>query len=85
LAGALEARGIPSYPDKLFSEVEGDIEKIEGRPMVTNVRVTYHVKVPKGKREEAERAIEIHERGCPVAQSLKRGVAVSWNGEITEE
>jgi len=64
--------------------VEGDIEKVDGRPLVTNVRVTYHVKVPRGKRKEAERAIEVHEQGCPVAQSLKRGIAVSWHGEIAE-
>ncbi len=53
--------------------------------MVTRVRVKYHVKVPTGKRMEAERAMEVHERGCPVAQTLKRGIAVSWEGEITEE
>lgn len=58
---------------------------MDGRPLITNVRVTYRVKVPKGKRVEAERAIEVHEQGCPVAQSLKRGIAVSWKGEITEE
>ncbi|MGH9845422.1 MAG: OsmC family protein [Blastocatellia bacterium] len=85
MAGALEARGIPSYPEKLFAEVEGDIEKVDSKPVVTNVRVKYHVKVPKGKRTETERALEIHERGCPLAMSLKRGIAVSWEGEITEE
>jgi organic hydroperoxide reductase OsmC/OhrA len=65
--------------------VEGDIEKVDGRPLVTGVRVTYRVRVPRGKREAAARAIEVHEQGCPVAQSLKRGIAMSWHGEITEE
>jgi uncharacterized OsmC-like protein len=65
--------------------VEGDIEDIDGRPLVTRIRVTYHVKVPNGKREEAERAIEVHERGCPAAQSVKRGIAIEWKGEIVEE
>ncbi|MCI0628012.1 MAG: OsmC family protein [Acidobacteria bacterium] len=85
MAGALDARGIPSYPDKLVAEVEGDIEKIERRPVVTQVRVKYSLKIPAGKRAEAERALNIHEQGCPVAMSLKRGIALSWQAEIVEE
>ncbi len=81
----LEARGIPSYPDKLYSEVEGDIENIEGTIVVTNIRVKYHVKIPKGKREAAERALNIHENKCPAAVSVKRGIQVSWSAEIEEE
>lgn len=81
----LEAREIPSYPDKLSSEVEGDIEKINGTIAITRVRVKYRLRVPAGKREVAERALSIHERGCPVAQSIKRGIDVSWSAEIIEE
>jgi len=85
LAGALAARKIPTYPDKLWSEVEGIVENVEGTALITRVVVRYHVKVPKGKRTEAERAIEVHEKGCPVAQSVKRGIAVEWHGEVEEE
>lgn len=65
--------------------MEGDIENIDGKPLVTRIHVTYHVKVPRGKRGEAERAMEVHERGCPAAQSVKRGIAIEWKGEIVEE
>ena len=65
--------------------MEGDIENVDGRPLITRVRVTYHLTIPKGKRAEAERALAVHEQGCPVAQSLKRGIAVSWEGELVEE
>ncbi|MBI3989265.1 MAG: OsmC family protein [candidate division NC10 bacterium] len=85
MAGALEARGIPAYPEKVHSEVEGDIENIDGKALVTRIRVTYHLRVPKGKRGEAERAIEVHERRCPAAQSVKRGITIEWKGEIVEE
>ncbi len=52
---------------------------------VTAIRVKYHLKIPGGKREEAERALSVFERGCPVAQTLKGCVAISHEWEISEE
>ncbi|MFQ5896961.1 MAG: OsmC family protein [Candidatus Methylomirabilia bacterium] len=85
LAGALAARKIPSQPDRLSSEVEGVIENVDGKPLITKIKVHYKVKVPKGKREETLRAIEVHEKGCPAAQSVQRGIAIEWDGEVEEE
>src|SRR3989442_7009124 len=61
LAGALEARSIPTGPDKLFAEVEGYIENVESKPLITRIHVKYHLKVPKGKKTEAQRAVDHHE------------------------
>ncbi len=85
LAGALEARGIPSHPDKLVADVEGTIENVEGRPLISKIRVKYTLKIPKGKRAEAERAIAIHDSRCPASQSVQRGITVEWAGDIIEE
>jgi organic hydroperoxide reductase OsmC/OhrA len=85
LAGALAARKIPTQPDRLWSEVEGTIESVDGHPLITKIVVRYHVKVPPGKRAEAERAIEIHEKGCPASQSVQRGIAIEYSGTIEEE
>ena len=85
LAGALAARKIPTQPDRLESQVEGIIESVDGRPLVTKIKVHYKVKVPAGKRAEALRAIEVHEKGCPASQSVQRGIAIEWDGEVTEE
>lgn len=85
LAGALEARGISSHPDKLSAEVDGYIENIEGKPMITRIHVKYHLKVPMGKRAEAQRAVDHHEKNCPASQSVRRGIAIEWEGEIEEE
>jgi len=52
---------------------------------VTKIHVTYHLKIPKGKRDEAERALAVFERGCPVAQTLKGCVAISHSWQIIEE
>jgi organic hydroperoxide reductase OsmC/OhrA len=85
LAGALAARKIPTQPDRLSSEVEGFIENVEGKPLITKIKVHYKVRVPRGKREEAQRAIDIHEKGCPASQSVQRGIAIEWDGEVEEE
>jgi organic hydroperoxide reductase OsmC/OhrA len=85
LAGALAARKIPTQPDKLVADVEGFVENVDGTPLITRIRVKYHVKVPQGRRGDAERAIAVHEKGCPVAQSVERGIRVEWEGEVEEE
>jgi len=85
LAGVLEARQIPSFPEKLTADVEGFIEAVEGKPRITRVKVHYKLKVPKGKKEQAQRAIEIHEQHCPVSQSVRRGIEIEFDGEISEE
>ena len=85
LAGALAARKIPTQPDKLSSDVEGFIENVEGKPLITRIRVHYKVKVPRGTRDETLRAIEVHEKGCPASQSVQRGIRIEWDGEVEEE
>ncbi len=52
---------------------------------VTEIRVKYHLVIPRGKREEAERALSVFERGCPVAQTLKGCVKITHAWEIVEE
>ncbi len=85
LAGALAARKIPTQPDRLSSEVEGVIENVDGKPLITRITVHYTVKVPQGTREEALRALEVHEKGCPASQSVQRGIAIAWDGDVIEE
>jgi uncharacterized OsmC-like protein len=85
LAGALAARKIPTQPDRLSSEVEGFIENVDGKPVLTRIKVHYKVRVPAGKGEEARRAIDVHEKGCPASQSVQRGIAIEWDGEVVED
>jgi uncharacterized OsmC-like protein len=58
---------------------------VDGKPLITRIKVHYRVKVPSGKRDEALRAIEVHERGCPASQSVRRGIAIEWDGNVEEE
>ena len=82
LSGALAARGIETYPE---ADVEGVVQKIDRTIVVTDVKLTYHLTVPKGTRQTAERAVAVHEQGCPVYRTLQRGINVEWSADITEE
>ena len=85
VAGALEARGIEATPEKLQCDVEGRIEEVDGKMILTNVSLTYRLKIPKDKRAAVERALEHHEGLCAVSESVRRGIAVEWRAEIEEE
>lgn len=85
LAGALEARQIAAYGGSLETEVEGDVEEGEHKVLLlTRVRIKYRMKIPQGKREQAERALSLHHSRCPVSQSVERGIRVEWSAEIAE-
>jgi uncharacterized OsmC-like protein len=84
MGSALDARGIKSSPNNLVAHVEGIIENVDGVALITTIRVRYTCKIPKGKRTEAERALGVHEKGCPASQSVRRGINVEYSAEFEE-
>jgi uncharacterized OsmC-like protein len=85
LSGALAARQIPTSPNKLHSQAEGIIEAPDRVMKITRIHVHYDLTIPRGKREEAERALNVFEKGCPVAQTLKGCVQIDHEWDIKEE
>ncbi|HWX38268.1 MAG TPA: OsmC family protein [Candidatus Sulfotelmatobacter sp.] len=85
VAGALEARGVSATPDKLQVEAEGTIEDVDGKMILTGIKIHYKMKVPKDKRATVERALEHHEGFCAASESVRRGITVEWESEIAEE
>ncbi|HAQ07234.1 MAG TPA: hypothetical protein DCR24_06820 [Bacillus bacterium] len=84
LSGALEARKIPTSPDKIQAQVQGTIEAPEGVLKITQISCHYDLKIPQGKREATERALSVFERGCPVAQTLKGCIQFIHTWDIEE-
>ena len=84
MSSALEARVISTYPDNLVGHVEGYIENVEGMPLITKIKINYTVKIPKGTKEDAERALKVHDKGCPASQSVQRGIIVEHSAEFEE-
>ncbi|WP_081773108.1 OsmC family protein [Bacillus sp. EB01] len=84
LSGALEARKIPAAPDKVSADVVGTIENVNGILKITKISVHYSLKIPAGKREAAERALSVFDRGCPVSQTLKNAIEFEHTHTIEE-
>ena len=84
MGGALDARGIVSSPDNLEAHVEGVIEDVDGMALITTIKVHYTARIPRGKREEAERALKVHDLGCPASQSVQRGIKVELSADFEE-
>ncbi len=76
-------RGIKSA-ENLVSEVEGDIEDVDGVLKITKIRLKYNFKIPAGTRDKAERALELYAEKCPAYQSVRGCIDCSWEAEIEE-
>lgn len=70
LASWLAKKQIPTYEECYWAEVQGDIENVNGVLKITQIRVSYHLKVPPGKRKEAQEAFSSYITFCPAAQTV---------------
>ncbi len=61
-----------------MGHARGEIE-LEGKVLVIKrIHVTYRgVTIPEDRREAAERALEAHADGCPVARSLEAAIEIT--------
>ncbi|WP_185819854.1 OsmC family protein [Salibacterium salarium] len=64
--------------------VQGTIEAPDGVMKITKIDCHYDLKIPKGKREAAERVLNVFEKKCPVAQTLKGNVTFTHTWTIEE-
>ncbi len=84
LRGALAARGIRLTKDTMQTEVEGLIEKVGNGIKITTIRVHYQLTIPADKRAEAERAVAVHDKGCPATQIVSPAITVEWDAAYEE-
>ncbi len=84
LRGALAARGIRLTKDTFQTEVEGLIEKVGNGIKITTIRMHYRLTIPEEQRAEAERAVAVHDKGCPASQSVQPAIAVEWDAEYLD-
>jgi organic hydroperoxide reductase OsmC/OhrA len=70
LATVLAKKKIPTPEDRYWADVEGDIENVKDVLKITQIRVKYHLMVPKGMSEEAKDGFSSYLPSCPAAQSV---------------
>lgn len=78
-------RQIPTEPNKVSARVEGDVEAVDRVLRIARMRVHYGIRIPRGTREAAERAVATHEQKCPAATSVRGCIPISITADITEE
>jgi len=84
LAGALSARKVRFDRSRYEATVEGKIEGIGHTIRITEIAIHYKLAIPRGTREEAERALRVHPEGCPAHQSVKDAIRITHDAEIEE-
>jgi organic hydroperoxide reductase OsmC/OhrA len=84
LARFLAERQIPTPEDRYWVDVEGDIENVNNILKITQIRVTYHLKVPGGKDQQAREAFSRYLTECPAAQSVIGCINIKDNLMIEE-
>ena len=84
LNGALEVRGIRLAPEDIVADVEGINRLRDGIPVLDEIIVHYHLRIPAEVRETVDRALERHASKCPTALSLAGAIEVRWTAEIEE-
>jgi organic hydroperoxide reductase OsmC/OhrA len=70
LAAVLAGKKITTPEDRYRADVKGDIENVAGVLKITRIGVTYHLKIPHEKTEEAREAFSTYIKRCPAAQSV---------------
>ena len=70
LAAVLAGKKIRTFKDRYKATVSGDIEDVNGVLKITRINVDYWLKLPQGKRREAEEALNNYLNLCPGAQSV---------------
>ena len=70
LAAVLAGKKIATPEDRYRADVKGDIENVAGVLKITRIGVTYHLKIPHEKTEEAQEAFSTYIKRCPAAQSV---------------
>ncbi len=63
-------------------EAVGEIIDDDGVLVIERITVSYRLKVPEDRHEEAERVHGFHARFCPVARSIEGGIEVNTTLEL---
>jgi organic hydroperoxide reductase OsmC/OhrA len=69
----------------MSADVEGDVEAVDRVLRIARMRMRYRIKIPKGTREAAERALATHAEKCPAAMSVRGCIPIDITADITEE
>jgi len=84
LARLLAGKQIDTPAENFWADVHGDIEDVEGVLRITQIRVDYHLKLPRGKQEDAKEVLAMYLMRCPAATSVMGCIKIIDKAVIEE-
>jgi len=84
LARVLAEKQIDTPEENYLLKAEGATENVNSVLKITNIRVKFHLKVPKGKVDAAKQALETYLVRCPAAQSVVGCINIKDDAVIEE-
>ena len=84
LARLLAGKQIETPAENYWADVHGDIEDVEGVLRITQIRVDYHLKLPRGKQEDAKEVLGMYLTRCPAAASVMGCIKIIDKAVIEE-
>jgi len=57
---------------------------VDGVIRITRIRVKYHLTIPEGTRDRAQRALDTHMLKCPAAMSVRDSIDIAITADIRE-
>jgi osmotically inducible protein OsmC len=63
-------------PERLDVEAVCTLDRVDGKPRITTMKLSVRGKVPDISEEEFAKAAEIAKDGCPVSNALKNNVTI---------
>ncbi|MFC2024296.1 hypothetical protein ACFLTJ_01775 [Chloroflexota bacterium] len=70
LAKLLASKEIPTPAQLYWADVEGEIEDVSGVLKITNIQVSYHLKVTEDKVADAKESFSKYITECPAVQNV---------------
>ena len=84
LAASLAGKKIRTSEDLYRTDVEGDIEKVDGILKIAAIRVRYHLKIRPDQRQAARESLASYLRLCPAAQSVTGCIKIQDELDLEE-
>ncbi len=71
-------------PEAIRASAEGINELVDRVVVLTRIHVDYTLRLPDGApRDKVNRALQTHAAKCPMAQTLKDSVEITWSADIS--
>ena len=81
-SNALNSAGTP--PERLNVTATCALDRVDGKPTITTMRIDVHGKVPGIDQAAFESAARTAEQGCPVANALRNNVQITVNATLDQ-